>query len=260
MVVGPVQRGNRLVTDQRPGAIVAGQISAMTHRPAACVDDTIDLRQQVIDTCFTMRDRLGYFVGTWGNIGVRLTEGLLVTPSRMDYEQVKPDDLVVVAWEGGVVRGHRTPTSEMDLHRQVMLKRPDLGAIVHSHSPWASVCACAHRSIPVLVDDMAEVIGGQVQCAAYAPAGEHRQLARHASEAIGPDATCVLLGNHGVVAGGRDLDEAVIASQFVEKAAMILIHAEAIGGVKPIAEPLWRQERQRYLYKYGTAEDMEGLL
>ena len=88
-------------------------------------------------------------------------------------------EAIVVAWEGGVVRGHRTPTSEMDLHRQVMLKRPDLGAIVHSHSPWASVCACAHRSIPVLVDDMAEVIGGQVQCAAYAPAGRSRARAQN---------------------------------------------------------------------------------
>ena len=78
---------------------------------------------------------------------------------------------------------------------------------------------------------MAEVIGGEVRCAGHVPAGRHRELAQAAAESIGPDACAVLLGNHGVVAGGRDLAEAVVASQFVEKAAMILIQAEAIGGV-----------------------------
>ena len=70
----------------------------------------------------------------------------------------------------------------------------------------------------------------------------------------------VLLGNHGVVAGGRDLAEAVVASQFVEKAAMILIQAEAIGGARPIAEKAWREERHRYLYKYGRPEDLAGII
>ncbi len=91
-------------------------------------------------------------------------------------------------------------------------------------------------------------------------AGRHRELARAAAEAIGPDAWAVLLGNHGVVAGGRDLAEAVVASQFVEKAAMILIHSQALGGVRPIAEELWREERHRYLHKYGKPEDMAELL
>jgi L-ribulose-5-phosphate 4-epimerase len=222
--------------------------------------DSLELRQAVIRTCLFMRDRLGYFVGTWGNISVRLEGGLLVTPSRMLYDEVTPDDLVVVGWEGGVLRGNRVPTSELELHRQILRKRPDIGALAHSHSPWASVCACAHRSIPVLTDDMAEVIGGEVQCAPHVPAGRHRELALAAAESIGPDACAVLLGNHGVVAGGRDLAEAVVASQFVEKAAMILIQAQAIGGVQPIAEAAWREERHRYLYKYGKPEDLAGVI
>jgi L-fuculose-phosphate aldolase len=222
--------------------------------------DTIVLRREVIAACFHMRDRLGYFVGTWGNISARVEGGLLVTPSRVKYEEVQPEDLVVVGWEGGVIHGHRVPTSETELHRQIMLERPDLGAIVHSHSPWASVCACAYRSIPVLSDDMAEVIGGEVRCAEYAPAGRHRELASAARRAIGPDACAVLLGNHGVVAGGRDLAEAIVACQFVEKAAMILVQAAAIGGVKPIPEELWREERHRYLFKYGKPEDVAEIL
>jgi L-fuculose-phosphate aldolase len=232
----------------------------MTPATVAIHQDVPELREAVIRACLFMRDRLGYFVGTWGNISLRLEEGLLVTPSRMSYDEITPDDLVVVGWESGVLRGGRVPTSELELHRQILLKRPDLGAIVHSHSPWASVCACAHRSIPVLADDMAEVIGGEVRCAPHVPAGRHRELARAAAETIGPDACAVLLGNHGVAAGGRDLAEAVVASQFVEKAAMILIHAQAIGGARPIAEESWREERHRYLYKYGKPEDLAGVV
>ena len=137
----------------------------MTQQAAPICRDSNELREAIIRTCLCMRDRLGYFVGTWGNISVRVEDGLLVTPSRMCYDAIVPDDLVVVGWEGGVVRGHRVPTSEMELHRQILRQRPDLGALVHSHSPWASVCACAHRSIPVLTDDVAEVIGGEVRCA-----------------------------------------------------------------------------------------------
>lgn len=232
----------------------------MPAQPAVAAKDTTALRQKVIDTCFLMRDRLGYFVATWGNIGVRLEEGLLVTPSRMNYEDLGPDDLVVVGWKGNILKGERLPTSEVELHRQLLLERPDLGALIHSHSRWASVCACAHRKIPVLVDDMAEVIGGEVRCAPYVPAGRHRELARAAREAIGPDAGAVLLGNHGVVAGARDLDEAVTACQFVEKAALILIHAEPLGGARPIPDELWREERDRYLYKYGREEDLAGVV
>ena len=232
----------------------------MTNPAVTPFQDTTELRREVIAACFYMRDRLGYFVGTWGNISVRLAEGLLVTPSRIKYEDIQPDDLVVVGWKRGVLRGHRVPTSETELHRQLLLERPDLGAIIHSHSPWASVCACAHRPIPVLSDDMAEVLGGEVRCAHYAPAGRHRELAQAVRKAIGPDACAVLLGNHGVAAGGRDLAEAIVASQFVEKAAMILVQAQAIGGVVPIPEVLWREERHRYLYKYGKPEDVADIL
>jgi len=232
----------------------------VTHPPATPPRDTAALREEVIRACLFLRDRLGYFVGTWGNVSVRLEDGILVTPSRTAYDDLAPEALVVVGWTGGVLRGSRVPTSEMELHRQILLARPELGALVHSHSPWASVCACARRPIPVITDDVAEVIGGEVRCARYVPAGRHRELAAAAREAIGPDACAVLLANHGVVAGGRDLAEALVACQFVEKAAMILIQAAALGGAVPIDEALWREERQRYLTKYGTPEDLADLL
>ncbi len=219
----------------------------MAQPPATPLADCLELRWEVIRTCFQLRDRMGYFTGTWGSVAVRVDDGLLTTPFRMKYEDVKPEDLVVVDWEGKTLRGHRLPSPGVELHCQVLLQRPDLAALIHSHSPWASVCACSHRSIPVLTDDMAAVIGGEVRCARYVPVGRDRDLARAARDAIGPDACAVLLANHGVVAGGRDPAEAVVAAQIVERAAMILIQAEALGGATPISEQHWRAERMRYL-------------
>lgn len=227
----------------------------MADKAIAAAADTTALRQQVITTCLHLRDRLGYFVSTWGNLSVRVTEGLLVTPSRVNYEELRPEDLVLISWEGKKLKGERLPTSEMELHRQILLERPDLGALIHNHSPWASVCACAHHAIPVISDDMAEVIGGEVNCARYVPAGRHKELAQAVREAIGPEATAVLMANHGVLAGGRDLAEAVTGCVVVEKAAMALLHAKSLGGIKPLPEELWREERHRYLYKYGRPED-----
>jgi len=231
----------------------------MAQLPATPLADCLELRWEVIRTCFLLRDRMGYFIGTWGSVAVRVEDGVLTTPSRMKYEDVKPEDLVVVDWEGKTLRGHRPPNPDVELHRQALLQRSDLAALIHSHSPWASVCACSHRSIPVLTDDMAAVIGGEVHCARYVPAGRDRDLARAAREAIGPDACAVLLANHGVVAGGRDPAEAVVAAQIVERAAMILIQAEALGGATPISEQHWRAERIRYLEQPSLPEQPQTL-
>ncbi len=232
----------------------------MANEPIQPLADTVELRRRVLETCFFMRDTLAYFVGTWGNMSVRTEEGLLVTPSRVNYEELTPEDLALVSWEGKKLKGERVPTSETELHRQIMLERPDLAVLIHHHAPWSSAVACAHKAIPVLSDDMAEVIGGQVNCAPYVPAGRHKELAAAARAAIGPDACAVLMGNHGVICGGRTMDEAVVCCRFVEKAAQILIQVQAIGGVVEIPETLWREERHRYLYKYGRAEDLADVL
>ena len=220
----------------------------MTH-----VRDEPALRQAIIAACRRLRD-IGHFVGTWGNIGVRVAEGLLVTPTRLDYDAMQPDDLVLVSLTGGRLAGKRLPSSEMELHRAVLEARPDLGAVVHTHSPYATVVAAARRSLPVCVEDMAQVIGGEVRCARYVPGGRHRQLGRAACEALG-DSAAVLLANHGAVVCGRDLAEAVVAAQVLEKAALVFVLAQSLGGATIIPSDLVAEERHRFLHKYGTAAD-----
>lgn len=215
--------------------------------------DTVELRQAVIEACRFL-SRLGYTIGTWGNVSVRLEEGLLITPSRLDYEVMRPEDLVVVSWTGEKLRGERVPSSETELHCLLLRQRPDLGAIIHIHSPYLSTLACAQRSLPVCVEDMAQIIGGEVRCTPYVPGGQHQNLAKAACETIAPGANAVLLANHGAVVGGRDLAEALVACQVLEKAALIYLMAASVGGSFILPPDRVAEERYRYLYKYGKAE------
>jgi len=218
--------------------------------PVPC---TRALRQEIIDACHYLAG-LRFFISTWGNISVRVEGGMLITPSRMDYATLQPEDLVLVSMDGEQLEGARVPSSETALHRLVLAQRPDLGAVVHSHSPYASVLACAHRTLPVCVEDMAQIIGGDVHCAPYTPGGRHQALADAAVAAMGQDACAVLLANHGALTGGHTLAEAVVATEVLEKAAMLYLFAEQLGGCQRIPAECVAEERHRFVYKYGKPE------
>lgn len=214
-----------------------------------CFDDTTELRQEIIDICLKL-NKLGLCIATWGNISVRLRNCMLITPSRMDYAAMRPEDMVAVALDDGrKLSGDRLPSSETALHRALLNYRPDIAVLVHSHAPYASALACAHRALPVFVEDMAQIIGATVNCTAYVPGGRHQDLAEAACKVIGQTAMAVLLANHGVVVGGSSLQEALTATLVLEKAAMIQINAGS--DINPIPEDQVTEERYRYLYKYG---------
>lgn len=226
----------------------------MKHEPIAPLPDTLELREEIIGACIFLMD-IGFCIGTWGNIAVRVEDGLMVTPSRIDFRTMAPDDLVTISWEGKQIAGDRLPTSEAELHRMVLLHRPDLGASVHSHSPYASAVSAARKSIPVCLEDMSQIIGGEVMCAEYTPAGRHKSLAEAAVSVMGDHAAAVLLANHGPIVCGRTLAEALTAAQVLEKSAMAFLSAIPLGGCVPIPDELVREERYRFLYKYGGRDD-----
>jgi L-fuculose-phosphate aldolase len=211
------------------------------------------LKVEMIEKC-RLLEKLSYFIGTWGNLSVRVPEGFIVTPSRVEYSAIEPGDFVTVSLEGTVVAGHRLPSSETEIHRAVLMKKSHIGAIIHSHSPYATAIACLHQSIPVFVEDMAQIIGGEVHCTQYVPAGRHKEIADEVGRTIGEE-NAVLLANHGILCCGRSLEEALLANQIVEKAALIMLAAGGREKVIPIPEEFVKSERHRFLYKYGTAQD-----
>jgi len=172
----------------------------------------------------------GLVAGTWGNVSARVpgTDRVAVTPSGRPYDRLWPEDIVVVDGAGKAAAGTLLPSSELPLHLAIYARRPDIGAIIHTHSVFASACAAARRPVPPVVEDLAMLAGGAVEVAAYALPGT-AELAQNAADALA-DRQAVLLANHGAVGCGRTLAEALLACELLEKGAQIYIYAGLLGG------------------------------
>jgi L-fuculose-phosphate aldolase len=213
-----------------------------------------ELKQAVIDACLKL-ESMGYLIGTYGNASARVAGGLIVTPSRVDYHSITPEDMVTVSESGAVIDGHRIPSSETSVHRMIYLERPDVGAVLHTHSFYATALSCLHQDVPVIVEEQSQVIGDTIRCTTYVPAGQHEALGIEVARALGAS-NGVLLANHGAVACGRTLDEALFACQILERVAQMYLLTG--GHAVPIPPEHVRSERERWLYKYGTAADHQG--
>lgn len=191
-------------------------------------------RERILETGIYLLDK-GLVAGTWGNISVRISENLFaITPSGRNYRNIQPEDIVIVNASGGTIEGHLAPSSELPLHLAVYAARPDIGGIVHTHSVFASACAVSHRAIPPIIEDLVQLAGGEISVAPYALPGT-QQLADNAVQALASK-FAVLLANHGVVACGKTLNEAMTAAELVEKAAQIFSWAQLLGGAVPLSE------------------------
>lgn len=198
---------------------------------------------------------LGLVAATWGNISIRLPEnkGMVITPSGMDYCNITLEDLVVLDLQGNVLEGGRKPSSEKLLHLTIYRRRPDVQAVVHTHSSYATAYAVVRKPIPALVEDLAQIVGGNVDVAQYASPGT-QELADYAVDALA-DKMGALLANHGVVGVGRDLAEALRVCQLIEKTARIGIMAKIIGDPVLLSDEEIKSMRQVYLFHYGQKEE-----
>lgn len=163
---------------------------------------------------------------TSGNVSVRTGEGFLVTPTGMPADTVAEADLVVVSLAGRA-RGRRQPSSEWRLHRDLYATRADVGAVVHTHSPYATALACLRRGIPAFHYLVAWGGGTSIRCARYATFGTEA-LSRAARQALAGRRAC-LLANHGAVAVGVDLAAAERLAAEVEALARSYLLALAAG-------------------------------
>lgn len=217
------------------------------------MSDHTTLKQEIIAGCLRLQ-AMGYLVGTYGNASARVDGGLIVTPSRVDYAVITPDDMVTVSDDGRVIAGQRTPSSETSVHRLIIVARPDIGAIFHTHSLYATALSCLHETVPVIVEEQSQVIGAEIRCTRYVPAGQHHALGEEVARTLG-ESNAVLLANHGVVACGRTIEEAIFTAQVAERVAQMYLLTRAVGMPIPIPQEYVQSERERWLYKYGTAAD-----
>ncbi|QQR43619.1 class II aldolase/adducin family protein [Myxococcus xanthus] len=183
--------------------------------------------------------------GTSGNLSVRVEAGFLLTPTGMDYDSLVPEDLVLMRFDGSH-EGRRSPSSEWQLHRDILAARPEVGAVLHAHSMFCTTLACLHRDIPAFHYMVSAAGGTDVRCAPYATFGT-AELAAHVLAALEGRKAC-LMANHGMVAVGRDLPAAFKLAVEVETLAAMYWRALQVG--EPVL--LDGAEMARVLEKFKT--------
>lgn len=183
---------------------------------------------------------------------------MAITPSGMSYETLTPDDVAIVdfstkdvSWEG-----KHKPSAEMKLHIAIYNERPNINAVIHSHSLNASTVAVARREVPAILDDMVQIIGPSIRVADYALPSTKKIVNKTMKALKGRNAA--LMANHGAVCIGRDMEEAFTCTFVLEKTCKAFIESEFLGGAKTINKFEAHLMRQYYLRKYSKLDKTDG--
>jgi L-fuculose-phosphate aldolase len=173
-------------------------------------------------------DAAGFMPTKSGNLSLRTARGFWITPSGLPYADLSAEDCVELDADGARLAGQALPSSEWRLHAAILAARPDVTAVVHTHSPFASALACARCPIPPFHYMIALAGGDTIPCADYATFGTEA-LARSAVAALGATLRAALLANHGVVTLGVSLRSAEALAGEVENLARQFLALRAAG-------------------------------
>jgi L-fuculose-phosphate aldolase len=177
-------------------------------------------------TAIRKLDALGMNRGSTGNLSLRHGEGMLITPTGMGADELRAQDMVWVAWDGSV-QGAWQPSSEWHFHQAIYLKRPDLQAVVHTHSTYATALACLRRDLPSFHYMIAVAGGDSVPCVPYHLFGT--EALSNAVAGAMQDRDACLMANHGLVAAGATLAKAMKVVQEVDSLCQIYLQCLAVG-------------------------------
>ncbi len=205
------------------------------------------LAEQVLATARAM-NASGINRGSAGNVSARCAPGdgaFLVTPTGMAYAACSADDMVRVGADG-TASGRRKPSSEWRFHRDIYAARPEAGAVVHTHSPFATALACQELGIPAFHYMVARFGGADVRCADYATFGT-QALSDAIIRALEGRKAC-LMAHHGMVVFGRDCEQALALAVELETLCEQYWRVLQIGAPKLLSD----EEMQRVLAKFAS--------
>ena len=202
------------------------------------------LRQQLIETAVAM-NASGLNQGTSGNLSIRYEEGMLITPSGMDYAALTPDDIVWMDFEGNC-RGTRKPSSEWRFHAAIYRHHAEANAVLHAHPVNCTALACLGKGIPAFHYMVAVAGGNDIRCADYATFGTH-ELSEHVLKALEDRKAC-LMAHHGMTCFEKDLPAALALAIEVETLAAVYGRILAIGE----ADVLTDNEMDTVLEKFSS--------
>lgn len=188
---------------------------------------------------------------TGGNVSARDPESGLVVikPSGVRYEHMRPEHMVVLDPEGQKVEGELKPSSDTASHLYIYRHRPDVGGVVHTHSPYATAFAANGRPIPVVLTAIADEFGGPIPCGGFSLIGDE-SIGKVVLESIGRS-SAVLLKNHGVFTIGKNAEAAVKAAVMTEDNARSVWLALQLGTPEEIPPEDVAKLHHRYTHVYG---------
>ena len=188
---------------------------------------------------------------TGGNVSARDPETgyVVIKPSGVRYEVLRPSDMVIVDLEGDLIEGDLKPSSDTASHLYIYRQRPAVMGIVHTHSPYATAFAAVGEPIPVCLTAMADEFGGPIPVGDFALIGSEA-IGKVVVDAIG-SSCAVLLKQHGVFTIGTSPTAAVKAAVMIEDVAKTVWLAMQIGHVEEISPDDVGSLHQRYTHVYG---------
>ena len=184
------------------------------------------LRQSLIDTARKM-EQYNLIRMSGGNVALRVEDKILVTPSAMAYDTMLPEDIVIVDIEGNVIEGNRRPTSDLKAILYILKHMPEVNAVIHTHQPKAVALSLLCDKLPIISTTMVDEVKGEVNVAPFTISSDEGmgiQTVEHAGKAL-----CVILKNHGVMAYGKSLEQALSAAIYLEESCDIYISALSTG-------------------------------
>jgi len=183
------------------------------------------LSQQVIDTCYAMNAG-GINQGTAGNVSIRFEDGFFITPSGVAYDELVPNDIVYVRMDG-VAESPLEPSSEWRMHLDIYAAKPEAGAVIHTHSTFATALSCLRKDIPAFHYMVAVAGGMDIRCSNYALFGT-QDLSDTRMMALKDRRAC-LLGTHGMICFHDNLNKSLWLAVEVETLAKQYWHACQVG-------------------------------
>ena len=197
-------------------------------------------------------------VWTSGNVSARdgRTNLIVIKPSGLHYNELSPENMVVVNMEGEVIEGNLKPSVDTMTHLYIYSHMEKINSVIHTHSTYATALAAAGQSLPVCLTAMADFFGSDVPLGNLKVIGGS-EIGKEIVEKIGKS-KAILMQNHGVFTVGSTIEEALKAAIYVEESAKVFILSKIVGEAKRIPQPMIEELHRNYTSNYGQNRGKEG--
>lgn len=215
----------------------------------------MNIKERLIDIGRKMEESgLATFGPGKGSCSVRdfETGSVYITPSGKSYATVKPDQLVEVNLQGEILQGYK-PSADLIFHLEIYRSRPEIGSVIHLHTPYATAFAIIQKPIPVAMQAIANTIGGPIPVSKFALPGTEA-LGKNIVEAMDGHINAVLLANHGLVTCASNLEECLSIASTVELAAQVTFIASQMGDLVILTEDQVKDARKFYADRFFKKE------